>query len=73
MIADDTLEACKAASKWLLRTLGDLYCISAKKAQLSQTEITYSGCILKEGGESKIWLSKVRKETILRISIPSNY
>lgn len=39
LIADDTMEACKAASKGLLRTLGDLYCISAKKAAGGKDEL----------------------------------
>lgn len=59
------MKFCKAAAKGLLKTLGDLgYHVSAKKAQLSQTEVTYWGYILKGG--------KARKETILRISRPSN-
>ena len=39
LIADDTLKSCKAASKGLLRTLGDLYCISAKKAADGKDEL----------------------------------
>lgn len=50
LVTDDTLEVCKAARKGLLRTLGDLgYCISAKKAQLGQTEVIYLGYIIKAG------------------------
>lgn len=45
-----TLEACKAATKGLLRTLGGLgYCVSVKMAQFGQTEETYLGYILKGG------------------------
>lgn len=50
--AADTLNACKAVTKELLKTLGDLgYRVSAKEAQLSQTVATYLGYILKAGGK----------------------
>jgi hypothetical protein len=43
------------------------YWVSAKKAQLYKTEVTYLIYILKEG---QWWLSMTRKETILNISPP---
>lgn len=50
LMAADTLEACKAATTGLLRTLGGLgYRVSVKVAQLGQTEETYLGYILKRG------------------------
>lgn len=45
--------------------------MSAKKAQLCQIEVTYLGYIFKGWG-GKRWLSKAKKETILRVFKPSN-
>lgn len=48
LIAAATMEACRAVTKGLFRTLGELgYSVSAKKAQLSKAEVTYLGSILK--------------------------
>lgn len=49
LIAANTLEAFKSTMKELLRTLENVwYYVSAKKAQLCQTEVTNLGYILKK-------------------------
>jgi hypothetical protein len=50
LVVAETKEECKKETQNLLQALGDLeYRVSAKKAQLCKTEVTYLGYILKEG------------------------
>jgi hypothetical protein len=60
LLAADTEEACRTATRDLLRTRNDLgYRVSAKKAQLCSTEVTYLGHRLK-GGERTLSESRIQ-------------
>ncbi|XP_073862044.1 uncharacterized protein [Macaca fascicularis] len=63
-------ETCVRGTEDLLKTLGELgYRASATKAQICKSEVTYLGYLLK-GGQR--WLTKARKETVLRIPRPQS-
>ena len=65
MLAGTTEEACSHATGDLLQILGTLGCrVSAKKAQISQQEVTYSGYKIRQGQR---WLTQAMKETILQM------
>lgn len=60
LIAAEIKEGCKKGTQNLLQALGNMgYRVSAKKAQLCKTEVTYPGYVLKEG---QWWLPTARKE-----------
>ena len=68
LIASPTYELCLQATKQLLMTLGQLgYRVSAKKAQLCQSTVTYLGYKLHEGKRA---LSNQRVQAILQIPTP---
>lgn len=53
LLAAESWEDCYQASQSLLKTLGTLcYRVSAKKAQLCQTEVSYLGYQIKEGNRT---------------------
>lgn len=69
LLAAPTQELCLDGTKKLLGELGELgYRVSAKKAQLCRTEVTYLGYTLKEG---KRWLTEARKKTVMLIPTPT--
>ena len=68
ILAGTTEEACSHATADFLQTLGTLGCrVSAKKAQISQQEVTYLGYKIRQGQR---WLTQAMKETILQIPEP---
>lgn len=70
LLATESQQTCLEATRDLLYTLGELgYRASAKKAQIGRQEVHYLGYILKEGQR---WLSKARKETVLKIPKPQS-
>uniref|UniRef100_A0A5F7ZV67 Uncharacterized protein n=1 Tax=Macaca mulatta TaxID=9544 RepID=A0A5F7ZV67_MACMU len=70
LIAARSPETCVQGTEDLLKTLGELgYRASATKAQICKSEVTYLGYLLK-GGQR--WLTKARKETVLRIPRPQS-
>ena len=70
LLATETQQTCLEATRDLLYTLGELgYRASTKKAQIGRQEVHYLGYILKEGQR---WLSKARKETVLKIPKPQS-
>lgn len=69
LVAATTQELCCDGTKRLLNELGELgYRVSAKKAQLCRTEVTYLGYTLREG---KRWLTEARKKTVMQIPTPT--
>ena len=70
LLATESQQTCLETTRDLLYTLGELgYWASAKKSQIGRKEVHYLGYILKEG---QWWLSKARKETVLKIPKPQN-
>ena len=68
LVAASTQELCLDGTKKLLHELGELgYRVSAKKAQLCRTEVTYLGYTLRQG---KRWLTEARKKTVMLIPTP---
>ena len=68
-MATESQQTCLEATRALLHTLGELgYRASEKKAQIGRQEIHYLGYILK----GQRWLSKARKETVLKIPKPQS-
>lgn len=58
LLAAETQEECRLGTQKILAELGELgYRVSAKKAQLCQTEVTYLGYALKNGR----WLTEAQK------------
>ena len=69
MLVASTQELCLDGTKKLLHELGELgYRVSAKKAQLCRTEVTYLGYTLRQG---KRWLTEARKKTVMLIPTPT--
>ena len=69
LVAASTQELCLDGTKKLLHELGELgYRVSAKKAQLCRTEVTYLGYTLRQG---KRWLTEARKKTVMLIPTPT--
>ena len=69
LLAASTQELCLDGTKKLLSELGKLgYWVSAKKAQLCRTEVTYLGYTLRKG---KRWLTEARKKTVMQIPTPT--
>lgn len=69
LLATETHKDCEIGTQNLLVELGELgYGISAKKAQLSQREVTYLGCTLRDGQR---WLIEARKQTVMQIPTPT--
>ena len=69
LLAAQMHEACIAGTKELLNELGELgYRVSAKKAQLCKTEVTYLGYTLRDG---RRWLTEARKWTVMQIPVPT--
>lgn len=67
MTAEDQ-ETCLQGTKDLLQAIATLgYQASAKKAQISRTEVSYLGYKLKDGQR---WLTDAWKETIMIIPKP---
>lgn len=70
LIATSTQELCLDGTKKLLKELGKLgYRVSAKKAQLCRSEVTYLGYTLRDG---KRWLTEARKKTVMQIPTPTS-
>ena len=70
LLATESQQTCLEATRDLLYTLGELgYRASTKTAQIGRQEVHYLGYILKEGQR---WLSKARKETVLKIPKPQS-
>jgi hypothetical protein len=60
---------CPQGTEKLLTELGKLgYRVSAKKAQLCQTEVIYLEYTLRDG---KRWLTEARKKTVTQIPTPT--
>lgn len=69
LLAAQMHEACIAGTKELLNELGEFgYRVSAKKAQLCKTEVTYLGYTLRDG---RRWLTEARKRTVMQILVPT--
>ena len=65
LLAASTQELCFDGTKKILNELGELgYRVSAKKAQLCRTKVTYLGYTLRKG---KRWLTEARKKTVMQI------
>ena len=63
LIAAGMSEECELWTQNILVELGGLgYRVSAKKAQLCRTEMTYLGYILRNG---QGWLTDARKQTVM--------
>jgi hypothetical protein len=63
LIAAGMCEECELGTQNILVELGGLgYRVSAKKAQLCRTEMTYLGYILRNG---QGWLTNTRKQTVM--------
>ena len=69
LVAAETREECELGTQKFLAELGELgYQVSAKKAQLCWTEVTYLGYTLKNGQR---WLTEARKWTVTQIPTPT--
>lgn len=69
LLATETREDCELGTQKILAELGELgYRVSAKKAQLCRTEVTYLGYTLKNGQR---WLTEARKRTVTQIPTPT--
>ncbi|MEJ1283826.1 hypothetical protein NN561_014801 [Cricetulus griseus] len=69
LLTASTQELCLDGTRKLLKELGELgYRVSAKKAQLCHSEVTYLGYTLREG---KRWLTEARKKTVMQIPTPT--
>ena len=69
LVAAASKELCHQGTERLLAELSDLgYRVSAKKAQICQTEVTYLGYTLRGG---KRWLTEARKKTVMMIPSPT--
>ena len=69
LVAAETREECELGTQKFLAELGELgYQVSAKKAQLCWTEVTYLGYTLKNGQR---WLTEARKQTVTQIPTPT--
>ncbi|MEJ1276207.1 hypothetical protein NN561_007111 [Cricetulus griseus] len=69
LLVASTQELCLDGTRKLLKELGELgYWVSAKKAQLCRSEVTYLGYTLREG---KRWLTEARKKTVMQIPTPT--
>lgn len=69
LLAAGTRKECKCGTQGLLAELGELgYRVSAQKAQLCRTEVTYLGYTLKNGQRS---FTEARKQTVIQIPTPT--
>lgn len=64
LLAAETHEKCEQGTQRILAELGELgYRVSAKKAQMCRTEVTFLRYILRDGQR---WLTDARKQTVYR-------